>query len=619
MTVANTTNRTSAVGNAAIGQEVPFSFPYAATSDITVYSRVTATGVETLLAETTNYTLTAASDTGGTLTTVTAVAVTAEIHIIRDTPKTQALDLEAGGSFSAEDVEDALDKNTKLIIENKDHFNRTLKFPDTDPTSSFADMPNSIDRASKNLTFDSDGKPTASVSVEEGSVTFSGLGTNIAEAATAATVRGLVELSPTDDVEFADIVVKDPLIDIRAYLPAGYVTDGSVDYTTQIQLAFDDAAYKTVFIPSGIWQITSTIDVPVSCSVIGIGFNSRILATACDAFSIPVSGSLGGTEWSKLQIYGDGDGSAAYIAIKVMGTADSDAYSAGITFRKLYINKIGTAFKLRSLAQGIITDCAINDVWYGIHIEGKVIRTQIVGNEITRDYLGTGVVTGGAGDSTGIIINDIHDYDPGGATTGAPESLMISHNGVAGFEVGTDIIVGQYVTIFSNDLDRQTVNGISFTQKTSNLTIRDNWIVVTGAAALYGIQGRSGAIDPTYALIEHNIILATNTPHANSMGIRIGTNQDNVIVQYNYLGGNPGFQTQDIYFIANKSSIIRNNICASADPTTYSILMDAPSGPHWVSENTCVKLIHNANSSVPEIVCNNNQVVCNNNQVVMTN
>ena len=36
MTVTNQTRRISAVGSGAIGQEVPFSFPYAATSDITV-------------------------------------------------------------------------------------------------------------------------------------------------------------------------------------------------------------------------------------------------------------------------------------------------------------------------------------------------------------------------------------------------------------------------------------------------------------------------------------------------------------------------------------------------------------------------------------------------------
>jgi hypothetical protein len=53
MTIANQTNRTSAVGSGATGQEVAFSFPIAATSDLVVTKRVTATGVETLLAETT--------------------------------------------------------------------------------------------------------------------------------------------------------------------------------------------------------------------------------------------------------------------------------------------------------------------------------------------------------------------------------------------------------------------------------------------------------------------------------------------------------------------------------------------------------------------------------------
>lgn len=46
------------------------------------------------------------------------------------------------------------------------------------------------------------------------------------------------------DGEFsvADIITKGPWVDIRAFLPAGYVTDGSVDYTTEIQAAIDSGA-----------------------------------------------------------------------------------------------------------------------------------------------------------------------------------------------------------------------------------------------------------------------------------------------------------------------------------------------------------------------------------------
>ena len=198
MTVSNQTNRTSAVGNGAIGQEVAFTFPYNATSDLTVISRVTLTGVETTLVETTNYTLTAASETGGTLTTVTAVAATSQIHIIRDTPMTQSLDLEQGGSFNAENIEDALDKNTKLNIENSDSVSRVMTFPKTDPTASLGDMPNSIDRAGKTLSFDSDGKPSATASAATGTVAFSALGEDLAAAATSTTARALLDLDTSD-------------------------------------------------------------------------------------------------------------------------------------------------------------------------------------------------------------------------------------------------------------------------------------------------------------------------------------------------------------------------------------------------------------------------------------
>ena len=216
MTVANTTNRIAAVGNAAIGQEVPFSFPYAATSDITVYERVTATGVETLLAETTNYTLTAASDTGGTLTTVTAVAVTSEIHIIRDTPKTQSLDLEAGGSFNAENQEDAFDKSIKLIIENRDSLDRALRAPATDAVALDLELPNSVDRASKNLGFDASGN----VTVTDSSGTF-------------ATVNAY----------WNDVIAKNPWHDVRA---EGAVEDGTTDNSVAIQAAIDVAEQSAV-------------------------------------------------------------------------------------------------------------------------------------------------------------------------------------------------------------------------------------------------------------------------------------------------------------------------------------------------------------------------------------
>ena len=251
MTVSNQTRRIAAVGNAAIGQEVPFSFPYAATSDITVYSRVIATGVPTPLAETTNYTLTEPSDTGGTLTTVTAVAVTSEIHIIRDTPKTQSLDLEQGGSFSAEDIEDMGDKNCKLIIENEDSLDRAIRAPATDAVALDLKLPSSVDRASKNLGFDAGGN----VTVTDSSGTF----------ATAIAV-------------WDDVIIKGPYADVRG---RGATGDGVTDDTAAIVntiSAMTTAGVGTgaVYFPPGTYMF-SNFTLPPNISLYGDHYGTSVL------------------------------------------------------------------------------------------------------------------------------------------------------------------------------------------------------------------------------------------------------------------------------------------------------------------------------------------------------
>lgn len=159
MTISNSTNRTSAVGSASAGQEVPFSFPVLDSSEVVVKTRVTADGTEATLEETTDYTVATNGDSGGTVTLVEALAATSEVWVIRSTSRTQSLDLEAGGSFSAEDVEDGLDKAVKLAIDNGDALDRSLRFPNTDPTDLDGEIDNSVDRADAVLGFDSNGAP----------------------------------------------------------------------------------------------------------------------------------------------------------------------------------------------------------------------------------------------------------------------------------------------------------------------------------------------------------------------------------------------------------------------------------------------------------------------------
>ncbi len=198
MTVSNQNNRTSAVGIAAAGQEVPFSFPINDTSDLTVIERVTATGVETTDTETTDYTVTINGTSGGTVTMVAAVAATVEIHIIRDTPNTQELELEQGGTFNAPNVEAALDKNTKLTIELKDGESRTLRAPATDATSLDMELPNSVDRASQFAAYGATGEPTVVASVAPDTATITAFMETLLDDANAAAGRATLDVQQSD-------------------------------------------------------------------------------------------------------------------------------------------------------------------------------------------------------------------------------------------------------------------------------------------------------------------------------------------------------------------------------------------------------------------------------------
>ena len=270
MTVTNETSRTSAEGTSG-EQIVPFLFPIVDNSDIKVYTRVTSTGVQAPLAETTHFTVLNNGDSGGSITTVAPyVASGTEIHIVRDTPNTQGLDLEQGGTFNAESLEDAFDKNCKLITENVDALDRTIRFPETDPTTAFGELPNSKDRASKLFTFDPAGKPAATTTIPEGSVTFSAIGTNIAEAANAGTERGLIELSSTDTVEFADLIVKSPWRDVRAY---GATGDGVTDDHAAIVAAIAAASnFDVIFFPIGDYILSETLVIAKQVTLKGGGF-----------------------------------------------------------------------------------------------------------------------------------------------------------------------------------------------------------------------------------------------------------------------------------------------------------------------------------------------------------
>ena len=198
MTVTATTPRTSAVGtndSTPPLQVVPFTFAVEDSSDVLVYLRVTATGAETLLTETTDYTVAVTGDTGGTVTMTAAVPTTSEIHVIRATPLSQTLDLTSGGDFDAESVEAALDKLTRIAADHTDELARVIRLPITEATATSLELPAFATRANKYLKFDASGNVSAAaVTPVAGTLTTTAFGESLAAAADAAAGRTLLEV-----------------------------------------------------------------------------------------------------------------------------------------------------------------------------------------------------------------------------------------------------------------------------------------------------------------------------------------------------------------------------------------------------------------------------------------
>ena len=111
-----------------------FDFGYFNNTDIKVYSIDTTVDPEvaTLLTLTTDYTITADAEQGGTVTLTSATEATGEdILILLDLPYTQDTDIPAGGAFREEAIENALDKLTLLAKQNATKIARALSLDET--------------------------------------------------------------------------------------------------------------------------------------------------------------------------------------------------------------------------------------------------------------------------------------------------------------------------------------------------------------------------------------------------------------------------------------------------------------------------------------------------------
>lgn len=130
MTVQSTTYKSGPYAGAGITGPFTVGFRFLDASHLKVI-KTSAAGLDTVLTLTTDYTVSGAGNTTGSLTLTSALAIGEKLTIIRDVPFTQLADYVNNDAFPAESHEDALDKLTMALQQLKERVDAALTLPAT--------------------------------------------------------------------------------------------------------------------------------------------------------------------------------------------------------------------------------------------------------------------------------------------------------------------------------------------------------------------------------------------------------------------------------------------------------------------------------------------------------
>jgi hypothetical protein len=234
MTVTTSVNKTQPLGN-GVTTSFPFAFRIYAAADLVVVRTDIATGIDTPLVLNTDYTVTGVgSYNGGNVVFGVAPVTGTRITIRRVVSITQQTDLRNNGAYFAETHEDVFDRLTMVDQQLQEQFSRELLQPISD-TAPIGQLPTAAVRADKLFSYDSQGNPTA---VYPSSQSATGLQALLA-LFSGASLIGWIQSGVGAVLRLVQDKLRDT-VHVKDFLPAGYVTDASVDYTAYIQNAINE-------------------------------------------------------------------------------------------------------------------------------------------------------------------------------------------------------------------------------------------------------------------------------------------------------------------------------------------------------------------------------------------
>lgn len=177
------------------GNGVTTAFPYTgvidAASELVCTKLEVATGTETTLVLTTDYSVSGVGNqAGGNVTLTTPLPAGYTLTIRREVSIVQETDLRNQGAYFAETHESVFDRLTKIAQQLNEKFNRTLKISKAEVGSDTAfTLPAAATRASKFLGFDASGNPIAAAGTSANLGPVSNYINTLLDDADAATAR----------------------------------------------------------------------------------------------------------------------------------------------------------------------------------------------------------------------------------------------------------------------------------------------------------------------------------------------------------------------------------------------------------------------------------------------
>ena len=239
------------VGSGTTG---PFAFTFKvfAASDVRVTTAVIATGVETTLTLTTDYTVSLNAEQdgnpGGTITLTSSLPATKSLVITSAVPLTQPVDINNQDGFFAEVIEDALDRSVVQVQQMQVDLDRAFKVPltsgYTDPNEFITDLLNT-DAAAQAARVGAEAAETAAVAAQ-----------TAAESAQAG-----AETAETNAESYVNTVAA-ATSTVYANYAAAIAALGAGDDGTVFRLAHQGRYYVYVYTESGDYGVLQYV-VPV--------------------------------------------------------------------------------------------------------------------------------------------------------------------------------------------------------------------------------------------------------------------------------------------------------------------------------------------------------------------